>query len=302
MKRFPIAVVDEHQEAFGWWCRARAEGLLPRPLDLIHLDAHDDMDVPPPFDRSVQGLLPGPCVPYDADGIGDFIRKNLHLSAFIVPAVLMGLVDNVHVVLPAWHPLRRPRRRTSVCSIFGEGRVLRLGLAPAVPGDPQFARLFPDRKAFTWHRRRLESLPRRRAIVLDIDLDYFACRESILNHMSFRLEITPAQFEAREAFLANPILAPSRLVFGFLKAGGRYFADISFVKTPEVAHLPDEAAIVGEIERLMRTLREKSLRPAVVTVSRSRFTGYCPAEIGCRIEPLLVEALLTLPGAVLAAP
>lgn len=36
----------------------------------------------------------------------------------------------------------------------------------------------------------VDRMPKNRKVILDIDLDYFACRDSILNQMSYELEIT----------------------------------------------------------------------------------------------------------------
>src|SRR5512136_2184194 len=50
---FPIFCFDEHHEAFYWWHRARIEGRLAGPADLLHIDGQDDMGPPWEFSESI---------------------------------------------------------------------------------------------------------------------------------------------------------------------------------------------------------------------------------------------------------
>jgi len=77
-----------------------------------------------------------------------------------------------------------------------------------------------------------------RRVLLDIDLDYFACRESILNEMGYELEITKGQYEAGAVLLNDPTLPYSRLSFESTRRDGSYFARVGFMKNPEVCHIP----------------------------------------------------------------
>jgi hypothetical protein len=127
-------------------------------------------------------------------------------------------------------------------------------------------------------------------------MDYFACRDSVLNYFGYDLEITREQFDARNAILEDPSLRYSRLRFDFRETGGRYGVRVSFRKTPESAHLPSREKIRVEIRRFMTTLISKRVRPAVVTISRSCHSGYCPKEYAEFIESELLSALRALPG------
>lgn len=65
---------------------------------------------------------------------------------------------------------------------------------------------------------------------------------------------------------------------------------------PESAHLPSREEIRDEVRKLMTTLLSKRIRPAVVTISRSCHSGYCPKEYAEFIESELLSALRALPG------
>jgi hypothetical protein len=291
----PIYVFDEHHEAFFWWETARAEGLIATPLDLFHVDAHEDMDRPRHFRQSVyfrgrpeKGSL--------AEYYRKFVSEELHISNFIIPAVLDGIVKNVYFIYPPWKKLRPGRTSMSVCSVFGEGQHLKYDARVKQGSQGDFDRVFPDSKVFRLFRRDITGIPSRRKVILDIDLDYFACRDSILNHMSYTLEVSREQFVNRGIVLNDPTLPYSRLEMDFSETGGRYLARISFKKTPEVSHLPSKEEIRGDIEAFAKSLTHKGVRPAVVTISRSCHSGYCPEEYAEFVERELIDALRELPA------
>lgn len=295
-----IYIFDEHQEADYFWHKARLEGSFPSPLDLFHFDAHDDMDRTFAFRRSLYG--PGGRAGSAAglDHHSDFVRNELNLSDFILPAILTKLVRNVYCAFPDWKKIAPSRRRMNLASIFGEGRHikynLRSGKGSRRVSDPNILKAFPDLTYFLYSRGKPADLPGNRKVILDIDMDYFACRDSVFNHFGYDLEITRGQFDARNALLEDPSLRYSRLRFDFRESGGRYGVRVSFRKTPESAHLPSREGIRDEVRKLMTTLLSKRIRPAVVTISRSCHSGYCPKEYAEFIESELLSALRALPG------
>ncbi len=291
MSRKPLLFVfNEHHEAFLSWQVAKSRGFIPQPVDLFHIDAHDDMDRPRLFEKSL--YLPGnPDERSVQDYYTPFVRDELFISNFIVPAVLCGIVKNVHSIHPAWKKPARSRKRMNVASIFGEGKHLKYDIRLKSGDADGISKAFPDLKTFTFSKGDASIIPVNRKVLLDIDLDYFACRDSIMNHMSYELEISRDQFEHPDSIRNDPTLPYSRLLFDFSERAGRFFVRISFRKNPEVAHLPSNEKILEEIRALVDTLVAKKTRPAVITVSRSCHSGYCPPEYGTFIEENLVPAL-----------
>ncbi len=289
--RIPVFVLDEHHQAFFAWQVAKIRGIIDRPLDLFHVDAHDDMDRPHHFSKSIH--FPGILEAMDARTayFRDFSRNELTISNFIVPAVLAGIVGNIYFIPPAWKNYKPRRKSKSICSVFGEGIHLKYDIHPGNARPEQIRNIFPDWSPYTYFIRPLPSIPAKRRVLLDIDLDYFACRESILNHMGYEMEITKEQYETSASILNDPTLPYSRLSFEFVNAAGKYLARIGFQKYPEVAHLPSNEEIRREIRTLMDSLVAKNIRPSVITLCRSRHSGYCPGKYGEFIEKELLEAL-----------
>jgi len=296
----PLFIFDEHQDAYYYWHKAKHEGAIRGPLDLFHFDAHDDMDRTFGFGRSLYGPEGRAGSAAGLDHHSDFVRNELDLSNFILPAILTNLVRNVYCAFPDWKKIAPSRRRMNLASVFGEGRYikynLRSGKGCQRVCDPTVLKAFPDLTYFYYSRQKPADLPGNRNVILDIDMDFFACRDSVMNHFAYDLEITRAQFDGRNALLEDPSLRYSRLQFDFSESGDRYGVRVSFRKTPESSHLPSREEIRGEIGKLVTILVSKRIRPAVVTISRSCLSGYCPREYAEFIGSELLSALRALPG------
>lgn len=288
----PIYIVNEHNEAFFYWQAARKKGCLPGELDLYHIDAHDDMGRPVQFRESL--YFQGNSAETELDYYRRFASSELTIANFIFPAVLNGLIRNVYFIFPKWRKYKSVRRKFSVCSAFGEGKVLKYSIQTGEAANPLVARSYPDLKRFRFFSMHADKLPKRRKVILDIDMDYFACRDSIQNQMSFELEITREQFVERDVFLADRTLPYSGLDFAFAERDGRCFIKVEKKRGKDYFHLPSQEEIESEIDSLIKNLVEKEIRPAVVTICRSCNSGYCPDEYSRFIEPLLIEKLSPL--------
>jgi hypothetical protein len=283
----PIYIFHEHNEAFYFWHKARRDGFLDRPLDLLHVDAHSDMSLPPALARSL----------YSADGNLEYYRElaygQIDIASFILPAVLNGLVSNVYFVSPSWRNQQAERRRLHLGSFFGEGKILKHLTAGAV-SSPHTRKVFPDLKSFHYAILPIEEIPLGRRVILDIDLDFFACRDSVGNQVAYELEITADQFKAADAFLRDPTLPHSGITFDFHRENGRAFVRVSPKKREEKSYLPTKQQIVSAVESLVNALVAKKIKPALVTVCRSCFSGYTPKEYVAFIEDALKRALLNV--------
>jgi len=285
----PVYIVDEHNEAFYYWQKAKYDGLIREPLDLFHMDAHDDMGRPESFRESVYPPRESP------DGhleyYQDFAKKELHNGNFIIPAVLGGLVKNVYFIYPGWRKFKPKRKRFNVSSVFGEGKILKYGMKAADHMEEKLNKALPDLKYYNFRMIDIDRMPQKRKVILDIDLDYFACRDSILNHYCYDLEITEEQFHKREDFLSDRTIAFAGLSFNFLEKDNKYFVQVAHKKGKDVSHLPSKDEISAEINALMNTLHLRKIRPMVVTIARSCISGYCPGDYVGTVETELNHQL-----------
>ena len=288
----PIFCFDEHNQAFYHWHRARIEGLFSRRMDLFHVDAHNDMVLPLPFSESLYSRNRT-----NIDSL-EFYRRfassQLTINDFILPAVLSGVVRNVYFVYPGWRKFKPSRKKQSIASAFGEGKVLKTGIKTDQKNSPRIHMAYPDLTHFQFISGEARHIPQNRRVILDIDLDYFACRDTITNQMNYELEITRNQFKQQDQFLREKTLPYSGMVITFSRRDNRYFARIEPKKVPDQVHFPSPDEIRQEIESLIRTLIEKKIRPVLVTVCRSCDSGYCPKEKADFIEPILMDKLKSL--------
>lgn len=285
----PIYTFDEHNEAFFFWQKAKHDGFIDLPLDLLHVDAHNDMGRREKFAKSV--YFPNGS---DRDYLGyyrEFAQTELDIASFILPAVLNKLIRNVYFVFPSWRNFKPKRRRMNICSAFGEGKILKYNLMIGGDTDPRALKAYPDLTRFNYSMLPVDKVPRNRKVILDIDLDFFACRDSIQNHMGYELEVTKDQFAAKDALLRDQTLRFSGVAFEFTERDGKYFARVSPRRGKDVSHLPSRQEIVAEIETVVNTLVAKKVKPAAVTICRSCVSGYCPREYAGFIEEELKRAL-----------
>ena len=290
MSHPPIYVFDEHNEAFYYWHKAKSDGILGEPLDLFHLDAHDDMNRTEEFQKSVYGpVKPGEdsCLDYYAD----FVKTELDIANFIWPAVLTKIARNVYFVFPEWRRTKSIKRRMNISSAFGEGKIIKYNLEVDETTDPRFRKGYPDLTVFFYSQQKVENIPKNRRAILDIDFDYFACRDSVQNQFSYELETTENQFLQKEAFLGQKSLRFSGLEFQFSKKDGRHFVQVGPQKVKENVHLPEKEEIRAAVRNTFNVLRARRVRPAVITLCRSCLSGYCPADYTDFIESELRAAL-----------
>jgi hypothetical protein len=289
----PVYVFDEHNEAFYYWHKAKYEGYINEPLDLFHVDAHSDMGMSGRLDKSV----------FFSDTEGDsylayyrkLARDELDLGGFIMPAVLNMIIKNVYFIYPKWRKFKPLRKKINICSVFGEGRILKHDLKVDKNTDKKVFKAYPDLRYFNFSMLEAHKIPKNRKVILDIDLDYFACRDTILNNLSYELEITEEQFLNKDVFaLENKTLRYSRLRFDFFIKNNKYYTTISHIKQKDAAYLPTREEIKSEIDNLIVTFRDKKIRPAVITICRSCISGYCPSDYYEFIETNLREKLQML--------
>lgn len=287
MPAIPLCVVEEHHEAFFVWRWAVANGVIPDSGNLLlHVDQHADVGSP---------RLRRPLPPLSAslDEAYRFTYDELCCFEFIVPAIYQRLID--HVIWVQWRPtqtanqlvLVRPGNDTATAFMLDARNV-----EPDTP-LPQLPASFPGGAA----RYRLQPpdapLGVAGSVILDIDLDFASC-EDAANQVE-RLAVTREAYESfktdRYHFLR--ITQGSRIAL-VEEDGGYYVYLRRFDERAPTPLRVDEAEILRRLDVLTARLREDDVRPALVVIARSRFSGFTAADQWAFIESALVERLRTL--------
>lgn len=290
-RKIPTYIADEHNLAFYFWHKAKADGYLEEAIDLFHVDAHPDMMFPQTLKNSLY------CSKKHKNDYLKYYRniaKNcLHIGNFILPAVLNDIIKNVYYIYPDWKlDFKFKRSQAAICSMFGEGKQLRCSLNTKedyFDNIKKALKVFPDLKHFNYYHTPLEKIPKNRKSILDIDLDFFACKD----YFYYDLEVNKSQFSKREKLLKDPTIIVGSIKFKFRKKGSKYFVRVSHERAKTPTHIPTKKEIKDKINKFKKHLTIKRVRPAVITISRSK-SGYCPKERCKFIENELLEALRQL--------
>lgn len=284
MTPIPTYLLEEHHEAFAVWQFAVQGGVLPRANNvLLHVDEHADLGTPR-FNRSLHDLGTHP-----AD-ILDFTYRELNIGGFIIPAVYQGLYQEVYWVRQgqqwkgAGDSMYVRSYNNAGCKLIS-GKVHDLPVA--LSGLP--------RREFTCHRTGPADLPAPApglGVALDIDLDFFSCAGNPNELEEIYVEITRQEYDR---FRSNPYHRLHYAGLGRVEAeaeGGRYYYVLNNYE--EIYPNPlrvTESQIVGRIEQLVGVLARHRVQPALITVCRSRHSGFTPADQWAFIEQTLLERL-----------
>jgi hypothetical protein len=273
-----LHVAEEHHQVWPAWEEARAAGGLPPGAVLVHLDAHADLGAPDDWDD-----FPADIGPEEARRL---VREEVSIADFILPAARAGTVVRMVWVVPPWLP-------------------------------PRFRRV-PEDCGLEVEIREPEDLPLLSGpVILDVDLDYFACENPHVAHTD--REIDRAEYErllaegrvrmqgeAREGEEVThsivlerppgPFTWPVRLDrIRNLRTGEERFVRghicMGLYRDAFPVRRPSEA----EMERLLAVTEEALRRsvptPAVVTIGRSATSGFVlPSRVDA-IEAAVIAML-----------
>lgn len=283
MAAIPTYLVEEHHEVFFIWHHAIQNGsLAPAGNLLLHVDEHADIGAPR-FHR------PLPPLGTDPHEVQRFTYQELACFEFIIPAIYQGIFTEL--VWIHGRPSRKSDQLVIVRSRDGRGSSFELagvdlGKKPMPAGDPA-----PGTAHARYFVRTVEDpLPAAGPIVLDIDLDYFSCEDAV-NQVQ-RVEVTRDEFEsfANDRYHFLRITQGSRLRVSH--EDGRYYLYLRNYPEPMPTPLRvAEEEILRRLDALMEFLVRNRVRPQLIEIARSRFSGFTPADQWEFIERALLTQL-----------
>ncbi len=289
----PVVVIEEHHEAFFVWQESVGQGWIPPAGNtLLHVDHHADFESSK-LKQSVESL------PNETDALMQYTYQNLGIASFIVPALYQGLINRL-VWLDALRYGKTTKSNYYVASWNGEGCHFTTGEVTSL------FRLTMTSQQNQWQHHQLfrlektklsNTLQTSQQVILDIDLDFFSC-DNGLSSADTCIEITE---EAYDAFVAQPYHPMRLLPVAALSphceetVGGMRF----YLRYDECQEIPNkhkrtEKQIDRLIEHFIEFLKRSNITPGVITLCRSRLSGYTPTDQWQLIEYKLLTALRLL--------
>ena len=275
----PLYIIEEHHEAFYIWNKAALAGHLP-PFGntLLHIDRHTDFE----------------CGAYAADfgtlfssleAISDFTYNYLGIADFICPAIYQGLFNEVVIVKDYSIILPAPQQR--LVRIDGNGCLEVDNLT--VFSRAALSKPEAEFRLFTYREGGLGNFSTPQEIALDIDIDYFCWDDSLSTVQDKRLEITETAYRELTGNPYHPFRLLPKAWLRPEEDGGRFY--LSYIGLPSPGPLPEWEQVQKRINAFKRWLERNKVNPCMISVCRSRYSGYTPATMWADVENELLVRL-----------
>lgn len=279
----PLYRMEEHNEAYYYWNMFIEKGHIGKSGNyLLHVDHHDDMESGG-YDWDFT------CPDISPKEVQELAYGRLGIADFIVPAVYQGIFSDVHIVK---NLVRRPVvQEEQFIKCTGGCELTRGKVFPFLHASWRGKADSPYR-FFTWREGCFEPITIEKDIVLDIDLDYFCWDDSLKSVPPKRIEITA---QAYEEFVRNPYhpfrILPKRLLRGEEDAGRYYLVYEEHIPKKEP---PARERILKRVDKLLSWFAECRIKPKVIDICRSRYSGYLPAGAYPWLEEELLRRLRSM--------
>lgn len=272
-------IVEEHHEAFIVWSHALKTGQLSKNSSLLHFDDHADFRTPI-FERTINDLFDK-----SMEVIHDFVYGEMKIDTFIAPAIYLGLFNEF-----TW--IKQGQKKSSAAEMYirsfnNQGKKLLLANTRA---DGYEMKPFKYAKLPSSIFRSLPDSPAQ-GVALDIDLDYFSCCENPSMSNSVVIEITESEYMD---FVSNKYHY-LHFVTGHIRAvndNGNFFYIINGYNEKYASEREVKQEVISErIDEFINDLSFKNIKPDIITICRSRFSGFTPEHQWEYIESKLTSEL-----------
>lgn len=279
----PCYIIEEHNEAFEIWLNAACNEVInPSGNVLLHFDEHSDMFVPR-FENSINNLLD------NSDSIKP-VSKQLGIASFIVPAIYLGLINDVKwikqdVIIPAYNDMY-------VCSVKNEGIIIMMGkLTDAIVEGSKNSNLIH----FSYSKISEQELHAGSVVtndvLLDIDLDYFSSIENPADVKPVVIEITKDEYDDFINNKYHPLIFLMNKIEAVDDDGKYYYIINNYTVNIYGNRKTTIETVKKRVNFFKETLIRSNVKPKLITVCRSRHSGYTPKDQWEEIEKMVLEAL-----------
>lgn len=283
-KDIPVYIIEEHFEAFIVWKKLIKEGIIsPHGNILFHVDEHADLSAPS-FNNSLNVLKD------DMKSIIDFTFKEIGIASFIIPAIYLGIIDQYY-----WFKFYEDEEKTHkkrsvnfVTTYNNEG--LKFITGPA--NDLMKKTKFDNIRLFKYFSNSISSIPANKHVLLDIDLDVFSCIGAPMVINDFKIEITKDEYEKFKNNKYHKIHFSGLYKIDAVKNNKKYYYIVNYYKYIYPSDLKKNIKqITKRISSFVQQLKQKNIHPLIITICRSRYSGYTPNDQWEKIENLLLNEL-----------
>lgn len=276
----PVIILEEHHEAFLTWHYARREGMIPATGNhLLHVDSHSDMGQPE-LSQSINDL------PDCLKAIENITYQELDIASFIIPALYQQLITRVSWLHPSTKS-KPQKARKYVRTHKEEGRVFLTGSdLPPLTHD----KLWQDRKCYMYETGNVKEMNFSESpAILDIDLDYFSCGNG--NSQNHKLEVSKEEFERYRNDRYHHLRLQGKDYIE--EENGRYFLKKWKSSVPEIEFRwkLSEDQIRQRMDTFIHFLSEASVQPGMITICRSKISGFTPEDQVEFIENVLLTRI-----------
>ncbi|WP_169738587.1 UPF0489 family protein [Desulfofalx alkaliphila] len=282
----PLFIIEEHHEAFFIWHYGYFNKLInPFGNTLLRVDSHEDM-LCGCLGESVDQLEE------DLSRIYRFTYQQLGIATFIIPAIYRGVINN-YTFLCKYSSYEGKRTDKYVASYKSEGKCFKIG---EING---FLPLQLQSEGNPWGRHQFyrhqeiglgSSFTTGQPLILDIDLDFFSCDNSLSSTVK-RIEITERAYHDFINNKYNPFrIMPDAALTAKKESDGYYLYYTEWQETPNYKKVSPDV-IDKRISRFVDFLKQNDVKPKLIDICRSRFSGYTPGDQWEYIENKLIEGL-----------
>ena len=275
----PLYIIEEHHEVFYIWNKAADDGFLPLfGNTLLHVDHHPDFECEAygvEFDVLFSSL----------DEMREFTYTCLGIADFICPAIYQGIFNEV-VILQNYSPLLS-KPEDKLLKLAGDGCLTAEN--PTIFSRSALSKPEANHRFFTVRQGGLGDFSTPQTLAMDIDLDYFCWDDSLSSVADKQLEITERSYRELTQNPYHPFRLLPKAWLRPVQEDGRFY--LRYMGLPNPQPFAGKERVKKRMDLFRDWLVRNELTPCMISICRSRYSGYTPSPVWEEIEKNLLESL-----------